>query len=29
VTALRELWTTGYVLSAIDTAGVIVEIPPL
>jgi hypothetical protein len=29
VTSLRDLWSTGYVLSAIDASGVIVEIPPL
>jgi hypothetical protein len=27
VTALREIWAAGYVLSAIDTSGVTVEIP--
>jgi hypothetical protein len=29
VTALRDLWKTGYVLSAIDESGVTLEIPPL
>lgn len=29
VTSLRELWNTGYVLSAIDASGVTVAIPPL
>jgi len=27
--ALRELWTTGYLLSAVDASGVTLEIPPL
>ena len=29
VTPLRELWKTGYTLSAIDASGVTLEIPPL
>jgi hypothetical protein len=29
VTALRELWGAGYVLSAADKSGVTVEIPTL
>ncbi|GAC1549468.1 MAG: hypothetical protein NVS3B10_12780 [Polyangiales bacterium] len=29
VSALRELWRTGYVLAAIDASGTTVELPPL
>ena len=29
VTSLRALWMTGYVLSAIDSSGVTLELPPL
>lgn len=29
VTPLRALWRAGYVLSAIDTTGVTIEVPPL
>lgn len=29
VTSLRDLWQTGYTLSAVDASGVTVELPPL
>jgi hypothetical protein len=29
VTSLRDLWKTGYVLSAVDDSGVTLELPPL
>jgi hypothetical protein len=29
VTPLRRLWSAGYALSAVDSHGVIVEVPPL